>query len=260
MVGMSTESLSDLLRRIKPDAPPEDPDPVVVSAPEEKTEESVLHKEEAPSAVTHKNVFRHPDAHPIVLDLLLIKKYGEAWLGWESETIEHCVPIDFGVDRVSDINMSKLNAVKTLHLVDTFWDRWEVFVWCTMALNATFPDFVHMQAPTVIQAATAVDAANRIRSDVSWGSEVTSFLSVVHRHDGILVPTQPLDFVVVDADGLPLDLDNVRERWPIVRASGVAPAEATPEAEQLRRMLFNLNALEHSRTQLRQQLGVLKHE
>jgi hypothetical protein len=194
-----------------------------------------------------------------VLDLLLIKKYGEAWLGWESETIEHCVPIDFGVDRISDINLSKINAVKTLHLVDTFWDRWEVFVWCTMALNATFPDFTHMQAPTVVQAAIAVDAANRIRSDVSWGPEVVGFLSVVHKHDGILVPTPPLDFVSVDTEGLPLDLEDVRRRWPVVRSEGKAPGEATPEAEQLRRMLFGLNALEHNRAQLRQQLGVLKH-
>jgi hypothetical protein len=261
MVDISTESLSSLLRSIKPDIPSaDDPDPVVIAKPEENVEVAVVRKEEVTSVVTPKNIFRHPEAHPLVLDLMLIKKYGEEWLGWEQETIEHRVPLDFGIDRISDINMGKLNAMKALHLVDTFWERWEVFGWCTIAINATFPDFVHMQVPTVMQAAIAVDVANRIRSDVTWSSEVSGFIATVHRHDGFLVPQPPLDFVVVDTSDLPINIEEVKKAWPAVRTAKVAPNTVTPEAEQLRRMLFVLNAVEHSRTQLQQQLGALRHE
>jgi hypothetical protein len=261
MVDFSTESLSALLKSIKPDVPPtDDPDPVIIDVPEENVEASLIYKEEAPSAVTIRNIFRHPETHPLVLDLLLIKKYGEEWLKWEHETIEHNVPSDFGVDRVSDINMAKINAMKTLHLVDTFWERWEVFVWCTMALNATFPDFIYMQVPTVEQASIAVDIANRVRSDVSWGLEVSSFLTTIHLHEGILVPQPPLGFVAIDAEEFPVDVAKVKTSWSSVRASRKAPAEATPEAEQLRRMLLVLETLEHSRAQLKQQLVVLKYD
>jgi hypothetical protein len=116
-----------------------------------------------------------------------------------------------------------------------------------------------MQAPTIIQASIAVDAANRIRTDMQWSSEVSKFLSVLHLHDGILVPQPPLDFVVVDTEDLPVDVGAVKERWPLIRISKKLPTEETPEAEQLRRMLGIFEALDNSRAQLRQQLSVLNH-
>lgn len=208
--------------------------------------------------INSKNVFRHPDAHPLVLDLLLIHKYGQEWLGWESETIELRVPKDFAVDRLSDLNLSKLQAMKTLHLVDSYWERWEIFVWCTMPLNGIFPDFEIMQVPTVAQCMISVDIANRIRSDVAWSDELKDYLSVVHRHDGVLFPQPPLAFVHVDTSSFAVDAPQVSQAWPRVRASRQAPREMTPEAEQLRRMLELYEFVEQHRAQLREQLQVLR--
>lgn len=212
---------------------------------------------EAPVRVTRKNVFRHPEAHPLVLDLLLLKKYQEQWLGWEIETIERRVPIDFDVDRVSDMNVSKIQAMRTLHLVDTFWQRWEVFVWCSQPLNATFPDFLAMQVPSVSQCAIAVDIANRVRDDLMWSEEIAHYLEVVHKHEGIVVPQPPLDFVHVNSGGYPIDVEDVRRRWSAVRAEGKAPSKETPEDEQLRRMLHVRQELLAHQAQLRQQLEIL---
>lgn len=251
------ESLTALLQSLRASTQ-EDP-PVVLH--EHETDPTAVTRTvdvAVPSRVTAKNVFRHPLSHPLVLDLLLIDKYGEEWLGWESETIEFRIPHDFAVDRISDLNMSKVNAMKTLHLVDSFWQRWEVFVWCTMPLNAIFPDFQYMQVPTVFQAMIAVDIANRVRSDMEWESEIKGYLSTVHLHDGILVPQSPLGFVEVDTSGLPVDVGDIVERWPSVRAARTSPKGETPEDEQLHRMLSAFLALEERRMQLRQQLEVLR--
>lgn len=211
------------------------------------------------SKVTAQNVFRHPDTHPIVLDLLLLRKYGPEWMGWEPETVERHIPIDFKTPTVSDVNLSKIHAVNALHLVDTFWQRWEVFLWCTMALNGIPPDFVTLQVPTVAQVLVAIDIANRIRDDVGWSSEVKDFIATVYRHDDIFLPVPPADFITLDVEGLPLDIPEISRRWPEVRANNKAPTEETVTAEQLRRLLVVTGYLEESRLHLRQQLPLVSH-
>jgi hypothetical protein len=212
--------LAKLLAELSRDNPPEQvPVPVTMSHEDsDPRDRQIVTDEKIPIGITAKNIFRHPAAQPLVLDLLLIDKYGALWLDWEYETLEHLIPRDFGIDRVSDLNMSKIQAVKTLHLSDTFWKRWEVFCWVAMPLNALFPDFKVMQVPTVYQCMLAVDTAKRIRGDVQWSDEICAYLAVVHRHDGVMIPQAPLDFVSVDVDGYPFDAFAVRDRWPSVRS------------------------------------------
>jgi len=107
--------------------------------------------EAPPAAVTAKNIWHHPDAHPIALDMFMLRQYGPEWLRWEPETLQHVVPEDFKTSALSDMNLAKLQACKTLYLVDSFWERWEVFVVCLMPFNGVFPDFQVMQVPTVAQ-------------------------------------------------------------------------------------------------------------
>lgn len=261
MVDHHVTLLAQLLKDIKSTQPKlEDPTVVAVDHGEPVVDVAKIHDVEVPATVTAKNIFRHPDAHPLVLDLLLIGKYGEDWLGWESDTIGVSVPTDFGVDRISDLNIAKIQAMKTLHLVDSFWQRWEVFNWCAMPITSTFPDFEVMQVPTVLQCACAVDVANRVRNDMVWSDEVKVYLALVHKHDGILVPQPPLDFVSVDTSGLPVDIDDIAKRWAMVRSERKAPTESTPEDEQLRRMLDLFWGLEQYRARMRQQLEIVHHD
>lgn len=210
-----------------------------------------------PKAVTTINLFQHPDTHPYVLDLALLQKYGPEWMEWEVETIALRVPQDFPTRSVSALNMEKLQAVRTLHYVNTFWLDWDVFLPCTMAFNGLLPDFEVMQVPTVAQCAVAVDLANRIRQDVEWSDEVKMYLAAVHQFDGILCPIDPLEFVEVDTEGLPIDCEEIRGLWPEVRRTGRVPSEESVTAEQLRRMLIVQNALREDRAQLQAQLPLL---
>lgn len=210
-------------------------------------------------SVTVLNFFRHPDAHPLVLDLCLLKKYGPDFLVWEPETLELRIPQDFRTTEVSDLTLAKIQACRTLHLVDTYWERWEVFTWVTAALNGHFPDFENVQVPTVAQAAIAVSIANQIREDVEWSSEVKAFLSSVFRFEGIFHPIEPLDFVELDTDGLVVDAEEVARLWPAVRDARRAPAEETVTNEQLRRLLLVQTALDENRSLLRTQLPLVQH-
>lgn len=230
----------------------------------ETVEEPEVEKEAAakPSvgSVTVLNFFRHPDAHPLVLDLFLLKKYGPDFLLWEGETLEARIPQDFQTTEVSDLNMAKIQACRTLHLVDTYWERWEVFCWVTAALNGLFPDFDNLQVPTVAQAAISIYNAQKIRDDVEWSSEVKTFLAQVFKFEGIFYPLEPLNFVVVEADGYVVNTNEVATAWGDYKKTGRMPRlEESILGEQLRRLLLVQGALDENRALLRSQLPLVEH-
>lgn len=251
--------LAELLGKTPASAAREE-DPTVEYETGTAVESSHEHvKPAARTSVTVVNLFRHPDAHPIALDLCLLRKYGPEWYGWEPETLDIRIPQDFKVTEVSALTMAKVQACKAMHLVDTFWKQWEVFLWCTMALNGMFPDFEVMQVPTVSQCAISVDIANQLRADVSWSSEVSTYIGAVHQHDGIFVPQPPLSFVHVDSEDTAVDVEEVKKLWPAVLATDKMPSAETVTAEQLRRMLVVNKALRASREALRLQLPLVQH-
>lgn len=210
--------------------------------------------------LTLKNLFQHPDAHPYVLDLALLQKYGPEWLEWESETLELVIPRDFPTPGLSEVNLSKLQAVRTLHAVDSFWESWEVFVPVTVSLNAVLPDFEVMQVPTAAQCAVAVGIALLIRGEVVWSEELKTYLSVLLEHEGVFCPIPPLDFVEVDSEEYGVDCAAIKQRWPFVKLAKKAPTGDTVEEEQLRRLLLIQDALDDARDRLTYQLPLLRHD
>lgn len=207
------------------------------------------------SGVTRSNIWQHPDAHPIVLDFALLNKYGPEWLEWEPETVQLAISQDFGTSGLSDLNLAKIQACKTLHLVDSFWERWEVYLWCTMPFNSEFPDFRLMQVPAVGQVLVSCDIAARIRDDVAWSEEVKEFIAAVYKHDDIFLPLPPADFITLPAPEI-IDAAALAREWPKVRASGRTPTGGTIQDEQLRRLLSVNDYLEESRTRLQKQLAL----
>ena len=207
------------------------------------------------SGVTKSNIWQHPDAHPIALDLAMLNKYGPEWLDWEAETIQLAIPQDFSASSLSDLNLSKLQACKTLHLVDTFWQRWEVFLWCTMPFNSEFPDFQGMQVPAVGQVLVSCDIAARIRDEVEWTEEVKEFIAAVFKTDDIYLPLPPCDFIKLEAPEI-VDVPALAADWPAVRSSKKAPTGSTILDEQLRRLLSVNDFLEESRARLQKQLAL----
>ena len=203
------------------------------------------------------NLFQHPDAHPIALDLALLRRYGPEWLLWEAETIETRVPIDFKTNSLAALNFEKIMAVKTLHLTDSFWKRWEVFSALQQPLNNAFADFNIMQAPTYGAVVVAADIAGHLRDDVKWSEEIVEYIKVVMRHDGVLVGVEPLQDIGPDMTGYPVDTAMIKAAWSAVRQTDRPPSDDTAEAEQLRQMLAVHRYVEHRRQQLRDQLPLV---
>lgn len=211
------------------------------------------------TAVTKSNLWHHPDTHPVVLDLVLFQHYGPQFLEWEAQTLKRIIPEDFHSSSLSELNLAKIQAVKVIHLVDTYWEDWEVFLWCTMALNGVFPDFSMMQSPTAAQCLVSVDTANHLRDDMPWSAEVQSFIDVSFRHDGLYVRVDPVNFITIQRDPDLADFKSIEERWPKILETRRAPKGETPEDEQLRRMLGAREFLDESRARLRHQLGLVGH-
>jgi hypothetical protein len=244
---------SETLSKVAAALVDEDSDVVETDEPEKLAEETPA----ARAPLPHINLFQHPDSHPAVLDILLLQKYGPEWMLWEPETLALRIPQDFHTQEVSDLNMSKIQAMKTLHVVDTPWSEWEVFIWCAMPCNGLFPDFEMMQVPTVAQCLVAIDTFNMVRQDVAWSDEVKVYLATVWRHEGMFCPTDPASFVEVDKDGTTIECSKIMEMWPTVRKEDAAPKEDSENAEQLRRMLDAHHYLKESRDVFERQLKLV---
>lgn len=210
-----------------------------------------------PRLPTTINLFQHPSAHPLILDLALLKKYGPEWLTWAVETLLWRVPQDFRTATISDLNLGKIQAVKTLHYVDDFWTRWEIFNWCTAPFNNLFADFKSMQVPSVAQMAVAVDVASRIRSNVPWSDELKAFMATNCQFEGVFYPPEILRFLDVKATTEFVDLDKIGLEWPAVMASDQMPTADTIVAEQLRRTLAVHRFLKESQERLTTQLRMV---
>jgi hypothetical protein len=183
------------------------------------------------------NLFQHPEAHPVVLDLALLKKYGPEWLDWEIETLHWRVPQDFRTSAVSG----------------------EVFNWCTQPFNYIYVDFEILQPPSTGQMMVSIDTSKQVRSDVEWSDEVKDFMRVACRFDGIFCPPSPLDFIGIGTEHGLLNCAKIRELWPEVRKADQMPTEQTAEAEQLRRNLEVHRFVEANRLRLQSQLPLVLH-
>lgn len=149
----------------------------------------------SPRAITSRNVFSNPEAHPVVLDLVLLKKFKLDWLSWLPDTLFHEIEQEFKTS-IADINRSKILAAQSLHVVDTFWHAWEVFEKTIHALNGNpvLPDV--MQPPDLEQLFAGVDTVAAIRTE-PFDPEVAQYCAAVFLNENVHYAPPPLDFCQV---------------------------------------------------------------
>lgn len=154
---------------------------------------------------TATGFLNRPDAHPIAISMWLMRRHGLDPLTWETGTIEKVVAPSGGISKA---NMLKFQAVRSMLLVDSFWSRWEVFVWCTMGLHGVPIDLSIMQVPTAAQAVMAVRIARALREDIEWENEVKLYLQTLFAHEHVHYLPKLLAFVPMQPElyGLPSEL------------------------------------------------------
>jgi len=165
--------------------------------PNEETQVTGADPEGSPSGlapITHRNLFVHHDTHPIVFDLALLAEYDTSWFEWEPATLWREIKEDFHVPSISGHACAKIQAIKTLHINEWFWDKWEVFCWVTQALNNNIPDFQVIQKPSIAQIINAVDIATMVRSGEEFNQEVQSWTAACIVDEGVYYVPPPVEY------------------------------------------------------------------
>ena len=179
--------------------------------PEVEQEEQALEARPGPeqdrpfAPISSRNLFVHHDTHPVVFDLKMFDKYQTDWFEWEPDTMWREILEDFHVPSISDHAKAKIQAVRTLHINDWFWTKWEVFCWLTQALNNNIPDWQVIQKPSVAQMMNAVEITSMVRNDVEFGLEVQGFMAAAAADEGVTFVPKPIQFCQDELEHLMLD-------------------------------------------------------
>jgi len=129
--------------------------------------------------------FTDKNSHPLLLDLLLIKEFGPQYLGWEPETLWIEITRKWRVTP-SESNRSKIQAIRTVHLVDTPFERWEVFELVSSGLMGMAPRFDMVQRPTPHRAAATADIMLQTKEKQTFSKEVARYLAAVLLDHGMV--------------------------------------------------------------------------
>jgi len=140
------------------------------------------------------DLFSDHDAHPIILSAVLFTHFGAQWFTWVPETLWKEIIEDFGLKTLTDHTRSKIQAVRTIHITDWCWTKWEVFCPIVQALNNNIPDFEIMRKPTISQLFFTADVMGVLRDDVDWGEEVCGFVAASLLTKSVTYAPDPISF------------------------------------------------------------------
>jgi len=183
----SVEDADSNADHVETSGPTEEP---TVEAPEPPKQEVL----ERPAPITKRNLFVHHDTHPVVFDVSLLAKYDLDWFIWEPQTLWREIKDDFRVPSISDHTCTKIQAIRTLHINEWFWTKWEVFCWITQALNNNIPDFHVIQKPSIAQLLNAIEIADMVRTGEEFSQEVQGWVASCMVDEGIFYAPNSIAF------------------------------------------------------------------
>jgi len=153
-----------------------------------------------PDDIRPATLFRHHDAHPLVLDAVIVTAFGKDWWEWVPEAVWDGIKRYFGQAllgggqlEISELNRNKIMAVKTLHATDACWISWDAFVPTIQALNNNIPRFDIIQQPSFDALAAGVDMMESVDGR-KFSDEVARFVAAAALSDGVWFLPPPLDF------------------------------------------------------------------
>ncbi len=146
----------------------------------------------SPKSLTSRSVFSHPDAHPVALDVVLLKNFELEWLQWLPDTLFLEIEKTFSTS-IAEVNKLKILAAQTLHVTDAAWEEWEIFEKTVWALNGMVPRVDTIQPPDLPMLYAGVAIINDIRQE-TYGEEVSRYCAAVFLHEHVHYAPEPLDF------------------------------------------------------------------
>lgn len=193
----------------------------------------------SPAVVTPQNkfsketIFTYEYTHPAVLDIVCLSKFGHEWYGWLGETIAQEIKLSFNTN-VSRVNWSKLMAVKTMHIVDTYWEEWEVFEKITNALNGVPPAIGIVQGLDTNQLLNGVEIANMIRKE-TFNDEIARYIAACLLHDNVHYAPAPIEFA---QKFIPFSYEKEKARFDELSKQPIPELTEAPEDQQAGKLII----------------------
>lgn len=148
--------------------------------------------------VTSKNIWRHPNAHPLVLMMLLLDRYGQDSMDWEPETLR--LSLKKNDTQVSESAWQKIMAGRVILESPVPWRQWEQFHWVSMGLGGRTPSFVYLERPELGFVMAAVDQMKMVDKTRPFAEDIDKFVAVVLRDRGIMYAPPPVQFAQEEVD------------------------------------------------------------
>ena len=139
-----------------------------------------------------KHAFTNVNAHPLVLNLLLVKEFGPEYFGWEPETCWIEIARTWGTT-VSEANKNKIQAIRTCHTTSQPYERWEIFDAVCSGLLGLSPQFDLIQKPTPHRAAFAIDVMTQVKDAKAFSKEVRKYVAACMLDYGMVYGPGPLE-------------------------------------------------------------------
>lgn len=138
------------------------------------------------------NLWRDPEAHPLVLVMALLDLYGEESMEWDGEVLRVTLIRD-GRQPISSV-WAKIQAARVLLNSPSPWRRWEVFHWVALGLSGEAPNFIYLEGASLGHVGAAVDMMRMVDPTRETADEVDKYCAAVLKQDGFAWAPPPLDF------------------------------------------------------------------
>jgi hypothetical protein len=201
--------------------------------------------------VTSRNLFRNHDTHPMIFYVFLSDYYGPLWVTWLPESLWLVIERDFKTS-IATVSKEKINAVKTLLMVDSFWREWEIFEKVAHALNNNVSKFNMLQPPSLGQLVNAVMIAARIRHDLPFEEEIGRYVAAVAKNEGVEYLPAPLNFAQKFLGEIPKDVEDRYQALSKIAWTEADIQETAPDIQSLKLLLAQGYA-QYRKTQLVEQ-------
>ncbi len=142
--------------------------------------------------VSRTNIWRHPDAHALVLLVLVLDRYGQDGMEWEPETLRLTLARD-GI-QLSQSSWTKIMAARVLLHSPSPWRQWNAFHVTCRGLAGLAPNFHYLELPEFGHLMAGVDAMRVLDPSRETADEVDKFVAAALKNDGIPYAPPPLDF------------------------------------------------------------------
>lgn len=159
---------------------------------------------------TRNSVWRHPDAHPMVLLLMSLDRYGQDCLEWDPETLRMTLVRD-GIP-LSQSAWTKLMAVRVVLLAPSPWRHWPVFTAVCRGLAGSPPNFHYLEEPELGHIMVGIDTMNTLDPSRHTTDEIDKYIAAVLRHDSQPWAPPPLSFVQHEVEDASVDCQSCGAR------------------------------------------------